>query len=149
MFTKLMKLANDLDSLGRFDEANEVDELIRAIAAGEIDIDEAPIDLTEEDTGPVVAPVVVPVAPQDSPEMAAMRAERDRLMQENKELTLKKMRKTPSSGIKVSPKGAVSIYGLGHWPVTLYSGQWKKLLEMKEKILQFIAENEKLLSTKG
>ena len=146
MFNRLMKLANELDSLGRFNEADEVDALIHAIAAGEIDIDEAPIDLTEEDTGLTTPPAVVP---QVDDEMAKMRAERDRLLQENKELTLKKMRKTPSSGIKVSPKGAVSIYGLGHWPVTLYAGQWTKLLEMKEKILQFIAENEKFLNIKG
>ena len=31
--------------------------------------------------------------------------------------------------LKVSKKGGVSVYGLGHFPVTLYKEQWTKLLE--------------------
>lgn len=29
---------------------------------------------------------------------------------------------------KVSEKGAVSVYGMGRFPVTLYRGQWERLL---------------------
>ena len=30
---------------------------------------------------------------------------------------------------KVSEKGAISVYGLGRFPVTLYIGQWEKLTD--------------------
>jgi hypothetical protein len=49
---------------------------------------------------------------------------------------------------KVSEKGAVSAYGLGRFPVTLYAEQWKKLLEKKDAILGFIADNSEKLKTK-
>jgi len=29
--------------------------------------------------------------------------------------------------VRLSVKGAVSVYGLGRWPVTLYKGQWEAL----------------------
>jgi hypothetical protein len=32
--------------------------------------------------------------------------------------------------MKVSEKGAVSVYGMGRFPVTLYKEQWLKLLDM-------------------
>ena len=32
--------------------------------------------------------------------------------------------------MKVSEKGALSIYGMGRFPVTLYKEQWLKLLDM-------------------
>jgi len=44
--------------------------------------------------------------------------------------------------MKVSEKGAVSVYGMGPFPVTLYKEQWLKLLNMSEEIRAFIAENE-------
>jgi hypothetical protein len=50
--------------------------------------------------------------------------------------------------MKVSPKGAVSVYGLGRFPVTLYKEQWEKLLGMSEDIKTFIAENKAALKTK-
>jgi hypothetical protein len=49
---------------------------------------------------------------------------------------------------KVSEKGALSVYGLGRWPVTLYRGQWETLLGVKNDILDFITENETRLSVK-
>jgi len=36
--------------------------------------------------------------------------------------------------LKVSEKGALSVYGLGRFPVTLYREQWEKLLEMSDQI---------------
>lgn len=55
-----------------------------------------------------------------------LKAELERLRRENEALE-----KSASSGIrmKVSEKGAVSIYGMGRFPVTLYKEQWLKLLK--------------------
>ena len=50
--------------------------------------------------------------------------------------------------LKVSEKGAVSAYGMGRFPVTLYAQQWEKLLGMADEIREFIAENKRKLSTK-
>ena len=33
--------------------------------------------------------------------------------------------------MKISEKGAVSIYGMGRFPVTLYKEQWLKLLDIR------------------
>ena len=68
-----------------------------------------------------------------------------RLRQENEDL--KKKRNTATS-MKVSEKGAVSVYGLGRFPVTLYQEQWLKLLLMAEDIKTFIEENKSRLKTK-
>lgn len=48
--------------------------------------------------------------------------------------------KTPSGDIsfKISPKGAVSIYRLQRFPVTLYKAQWLKLLNNVEKLRAFL-----------
>ena len=48
----------------------------------------------------------------------------------------------------LSEKGAVSIYGMGRFPVTLYKEQWLKLLDMSGEIRAFIADNEAKLKTK-
>ena len=50
--------------------------------------------------------------------------------------------------MKVSEKGAVSVYGLGRFPVTLYKEQWKNLLSMADEIKAFMAENNDRLKTK-
>jgi hypothetical protein len=50
--------------------------------------------------------------------------------------------------MKVSEKGAVSVYGLGRFPVTLYQEQWQKLLGMADEIKAFIAENKDRLKAK-
>ena len=74
-----------------------------------------------------------------------MKAELERLRSENVAL-----KKGASSGIriKVSEKGAVSTYGMGRFPVTLYKEQWLKLLGMSSDIRAFIAANETQLKTK-
>jgi hypothetical protein len=51
--------------------------------------------------------------------------------------------------IKVSEKGAVSVYGLQKFPVTLYAEQWEKLLAMADAIREFIGENKASLKTKA
>jgi hypothetical protein len=45
-------------------------------------------------------------------------------------------------------RGAVSIYGMGRFPVTLYKEQWLKLLDMAADIRAFIAANEAQLKAK-
>src|SRR5215470_17164548 len=74
-----------------------------------------------------------------------IKAELERLRRENAAL-----KKGASSGIrmKVSEKGAVSIYGMGRFPVTLYKEQWIKLLDMSDDIRAFIAANESQLKAK-
>ena len=73
------------------------------------------------------------------------KAELERLRKENEAL-----KKSASSGIrmKVSEKGAVSVYGMGRFPVTLYKEQWLKLLDMSDEIRAFIVENESQLKKK-
>jgi hypothetical protein len=75
-----------------------------------------------------------------------LKAEVERLRNENAAL-----KKGAATGItmKVSEKGAVSIYGMGRFPVTLYKEQWLKLLDMSDDIRTFIAANEGKLKTKG
>lgn len=51
--------------------------------------------------------------------------------------------------MKVSAKGALSIYGLGRFPVTLYATQWERLLAASAEITAFLATNAKLLATKA
>jgi hypothetical protein len=74
-----------------------------------------------------------------------LKTELERLRKENKAL-----KKGAFSGIrmKVSEKGAVSIYGMGRFPVTLYKERWLKLLDMSADIGAFIAANEAQLKKK-
>ena len=69
----------------------------------------------------------------------------DRLKAENEQL---KHKKSQHVYFKVSPKGGVSTYGLGRFPVTLYKEQWHRLLEQKDSLLDFIKENDASLKTK-
>jgi hypothetical protein len=75
-----------------------------------------------------------------------MRAELERLRAENEAL---KGRATGAGRLRVSEKGAVSVYGLGRFPVTLYKEQWLRLLDMGDEIRTFITQNEAKLKTKG
>ena len=50
-----------------------------------------------------------------------------------------------SISYKVSPKGAVSVYGLGRFPVTLYAGQWETLLGSQDALKAFIQANAQAL----
>lgn len=42
---------------------------------------------------------------------------------------------------KVTEKGAVSLYGIGRFPVTLYPEQWEKVLGAKEDLQAFIKKS--------
>ena len=50
---------------------------------------------------------------------------------------------------KVSPKGALSVYGLQRMPVTLYVEQWTRLLDYAEDLRQFIQEHDADLKRKA
>jgi hypothetical protein len=56
--------------------------------------------------------------------------------------------RTGELSFKVSEKGAVSVYGLGRFPVTLYQEQWARLLSVAEDLKTFIAENSSKLKVK-
>ena len=51
--------------------------------------------------------------------------------------------------MKVSEKGAISIYGFGKWPVTLYRSQIERLLDAVPQIRAFIEANADQLSEKA
>ena len=76
-----------------------------------------------------------------------LRAELERVKAENEALK-KRGQRGGGTMLKVSEKGAMSVYGLGRFPVTLYREQWEKLLAMSDEIKGFIAENKDRLKVK-
>ena len=76
---------------------------------------------------------------------AELQAELERLRAENEAL---KARGSRGFSMRVSEKGAVSVYGLGRFPVTLYREQWLKLLDMADDIRSFISAHEGQLKKK-
>ena len=75
-----------------------------------------------------------------------LKTELERLRNENAAL-----KKGASTGIrmKVSEKGAVSIYGVGRFPVTLYKEQWLKLLDMSDDIRRVYCRERSAVEGKG
>lgn len=72
-----------------------------------------------------------------------------RLEAENRALREQiEQRKPGQLRLKVSEKGALSVYGLGRFPVTLYKEQWIRLLDYGDEIRSFIKENDHLLKAK-
>lgn len=71
-------------------------------------------------------------------ELAQLRAENARL----------KANKATTTGIKVSSKGGISVYGLGRFPVTLYASQWTELFNKAPEIQEFMKANSTLLAVK-
>jgi hypothetical protein len=74
-----------------------------------------------------------------------VQAELARLRAENE--ALKKTGRGKLS-MKVSEKGALSVYGMGRFPVTLYKEQWLRLLAVADDIKAFIETNNESLKTK-
>jgi hypothetical protein len=72
-------------------------------------------------------------------------AEIERLRAENERL---KRIRDARLAMKVSEKGALSVYGMGRFPVTLYKEQWLRLLAMAEDIKAFIEANNDNLKSK-
>jgi len=78
---------------------------------------------------------------------AVNQEEIERLRAENARL---KQQAVKAGGLtfKVSEKGAVSVYGLGRFPVTLYQEQWDKLLAQIDELRGFIESNRASLKKK-
>ena len=74
-----------------------------------------------------------------------LKAELERLRAENARL---KSKDVGGLSLKVSEKGAVSLYGMGRFPVTLYKEQWLRILASASDIEAFIRENDGKLKTK-
>ena len=74
-------------------------------------------------------------------------SEVERLRAENEALKARQ-RSSGTLTFKVSEKGAVSVYGLGRFPVTLYQEQWDKLLAAVGELRTFIDANRERLKKK-
>ena len=77
----------------------------------------------------------------------ASQEEIERLRAENERLKQQAV-KAGTLSFRVSEKGAVSVYGLGRFPVTLYQEQWLKLLDMSDELREFIAAHKSELKAK-
>lgn len=78
----------------------------------------------------------------------AMSAEELRAMIPALLAKLEEANKPKAITLKVSEKGALSVYGLGRFPVTLYRSQWERLFNCRTQIATFITDNAKLLAVK-
>jgi hypothetical protein len=74
-----------------------------------------------------------------------IKIELEKLRAENEAL---KRSSSKGLSLRVSEKGAVSVYGLGRFPVTLYKEQWLRLLDTSEDIKVFIKQNDAQLKSK-
>ena len=95
-------------------------------------------------TQTIVRRILQDVSNVETPEM-----EITRLRAENQKLKAKAGQSVVQGlTLRVSAKGALSVYGMGRWPVTLYRGQWERLLGEGKAILEFIEANASSLSVK-
>ena len=83
----------------------------------------------------------------DTNELAALMARMNQLEAENQALKEKQEAKRVFT-LRVSEKGALSAYGLGRFPVTLYRQQWEFLLDHATDIKAFIKANSAKLAVK-
>ena len=65
------------------------------------------------------------------------------------QLERKQTRQRGELEFRVSEKGAVSVYGMGRFPVTLYYEQWVRLLEAAPQLKEFLEENKPKLKLKN
>ncbi len=79
-------------------------------------------------------------------ELAKLQAQMAALIAENEALKAGKKNAPPRQSMKVSEKGALSVYGLGRFPVSLYKEQWKKLLAKGPEILAYMEAHDSELS---
>lgn len=75
-----------------------------------------------------------------------LKRELERLRAENEALRAKERRGTQ---LRVSEKGAVSLYGMRRFPITFYKEEWERILGMADEIRAFIRENAAALKTKS
>ena len=81
-----------------------------------------------------------------SVDTAAIMAQIRELQAENAKL---KAQSNGKLSLKVSEKGAISVYGMGKWPITLYRGQMERLLANADQVKAFIEANASALRVKG
>ena len=69
------------------------------------------------------------------------------MTREEMEAEIIKLREEKKKSIKfkVSDKGALSVYGLQRFPVTLYVNQWETLLGARSELEKFISDNRSKL----
>jgi hypothetical protein len=60
-----------------------------------------------------------------------------------------RLAKSGTLSFKLSEKGAVSVYGLGRFPATLYFEQWNKRLAHADELRTFLEANKSKLKLKG
>ena len=77
-----------------------------------------------------------------------LRKELEELRKENAKLKQEKRSTGNGLSFKVSAKGGISVYGLGRFPVTLYDGQWERLIKDIPKLEEFRKTNKQFLATK-
>ncbi len=85
-----------------------------------------------------------------SPEQTQELLERLNIL-EAENANLKDAQKRNGLKMKVSQKGAVSVYGMGRFPVTLYADQWKRIdseLIQSGQLDDFIEDNRQSLTFK-
>ena len=76
-------------------------------------------------------------------------AELARLRAENEKLKAKAAaRASARINCKVSEKGALSIYGLGRFPVTLYLSQYEALAQAWPMVQEFVEDHRSEFATK-
>lgn len=75
-------------------------------------------------------------------DLKAMMEEIKRLRMENEEF---KKRQRPIS-FSVNERGAVSMHGLGKYPVTLYKVQWERIMANIEPLKEYIKDHESELN---
>ncbi len=74
-----------------------------------------------------------------------LRKQYEALLAENEALKTKKVKPLT---FKVGEKGALSMYGMGRFPVTLYKQQWRRLLDNANLIEEALKEHDSKLKVK-
>ena len=81
--------------------------------------------------------------------LASALARAESAEQEAKEAKAKGNGSAGKLTFKVSPKGALSVYGLGRFPVTLYKGQWDRLDAQYAELRAFRKQYDSRLASKA
>jgi len=76
------------------------------------------------------------------PDLEAMQRQIEELQ------ALLKAKEGKALAFKVTEKGAISVYGLQRFPVTLYAGQWERLSAEMGKLGEFMKANAGRLARK-
>lgn len=107
---------------------------------------------TNTNTRPVVASK--PTSPSSPVQgnlgegLATAEAMRARIAQLEAQLAAKSEPKAQRLYMRVSGKGAASLYGLGRFPVTLYPEQWAALIAHLPEVQAFLKAHEVSLKSK-